>query len=393
MRQDEMIEILDRYRSELEDIISRFKSTRDGRHIEPKDHGRFTELVLELRDLFNDAFVDGHRHSNPLIRAYNDSVSNFYESPSYRGVEDVKGVVASALVRVQRNPAALKGSTEQSLNERGGHSGTVIKVFISHSSKDEGLARALINLIRSALPLPASDIRCTSVPGYKLPGGAETASQVRQELLAAPVFIGLVTEASLSSAYVLFELGARWGADRQLIPLMGPGISPQQLEGPISDINALSCKSASDLHMLIQQIAKALGISAGAAAGYQGELEIVSKFVEARAPKRPVSSVPQADVDALAELRSEAVHEILNHPVTTDAELAVLASYTEQWSQRVETILKQNFSRAEQLNFTRLGVVPDFRFPHAYNAAHAKILREYAVQERRLLDIIARHTR
>jgi len=105
------------------------------------------------------------------------------------------------------------------------------------------------------------------------------------------------------------------------------------------------------------------------------------------------SSVPQAAVDALAELRSEAVDEILNHPVTTDAELAVLASYTEQWWQRVETILEQNFSRAEQLNFTRLGAVPDFRFPHAYNAAHAKILREYAVQERRLLDIIARHTR
>ena len=339
-------------------------------------------------------FVDGHRHSNPFTAAYNDSVSNFYGSPSYRGVEDVKGVVASALVRVQRNPEALKAaiSTEQSLNERGGHSGTVIKVFISHSSKDEGLARVLINLIRSALSLPASDIRCTSVPGYKLPGGAETDSQVRQELLAAPVFIGLVTEASLSSAYVLFELGARWGVDRQLIPLMGPGISPQQLEGPISDMNALSCKSASDLHMLIQQIAEALGISAGAAAGYQNELEIVSKF-EARAPERPVSSVPQAAVDALAELRSEAVDEILNHPVTTDAELAVLASYTEQWCQRVETILEQNFSRAEQLNFTRLGAVPDFRFPHAYNAAHAKILREYAVQERRLLDIIARHTR
>ena len=394
MRQDEMIEILERYRSELEGILARFKRTRDGLYIELKDHGRFRELVLELRDLFNDAFVDGHRHSNPFTAAYNDSVSNFYGSPSYRGVEDVKGVVASALVRVQRNPAALKAaiSTEQSLNERGGHSGTVIKVFISHSSKDEGLARVLINLIRSALSLPASDIRCTSVPGYKLPGGAETDSQVRQELLAAPVFIGLVTEASLSSAYVLFELGARWGADRQLIPLMGPGISPQQLEGPISGINALSCKSASDLHMLIQQIAEALGISAGAAAGYQNELEMVSKF-EARAPERPVSSVPQAAVDALAELRSEAVDEILNHPVTTDAELAVLASYTEQWWQRVETILEQNFSRAEQLNFTRLGAVPDFRFPHAYNAAHAKILREYAVQERRLLDIIARHTR
>jgi hypothetical protein len=117
MRQDEMIEILEGYRSELQGILSRFKRTRDGVYIELEDHGRFTELVLELRDLFNDAFVEGHRHANPLITAYNDSVSNFSGSPSYRGVEDVKGVVASALVRIQRNPAALKAaiSTEQIL--------------------------------------------------------------------------------------------------------------------------------------------------------------------------------------------------------------------------------------------------------------------------------------
>jgi hypothetical protein len=50
----------------------------------------------------------------------------------------------------------------------------VIKIFISHSSKDVLLVKALIDLIRSALSIPASDIRCTSVPGYKLPGGALT---------------------------------------------------------------------------------------------------------------------------------------------------------------------------------------------------------------------------
>ena len=75
----------------------------------------------------------------------------------------------------------------------------MINIFISHISKDVGLVKALIDLIRSALSIPASDIRCTSVPGYKLPGGAVTESQVRQEVLAAPVFIGLITEASLSS--------------------------------------------------------------------------------------------------------------------------------------------------------------------------------------------------
>jgi hypothetical protein len=207
------------------------------------------------------------------------------------------------------------------------------------------------------------------------------------------VFIGLVTEASLSSAYVLFELGARWGASKELIPLMAPGIPAQVLEGPISNINALSCASASDLHTLIEQIASDLGVKASLPAGYQNELEIVTTFPAAAAPQVLVSSVPQSAVDALAELRSEAVHEILNRQVTTDSEFTALASYTQDWWERVKQILEKNFSKAEQLNFTRLGAVPNVLFSHAYNAAHAKILREYALQERRMLDIIARHTR
>jgi hypothetical protein len=269
----------------------------------------------------------------------------------------------------------------------------VVQIFISHSSKDVPLVQALINLIRNALRIPAPDIRCTSVPGYKLPGGAITDSQLRQELLAAPVFIGLVTEASLASLYVLFELGARWGASKELIPLMAPGISVQVLEGPMSNINALSCGSASDLHALIAQIADDLGIRAGPPAAYQNELEIVTNFPPEASPQLSVSSVPQSAVDELAELRSEAVHEILNRAVTTDAEFAALASYTKDWWERVNAVLEKNFSRAEQLNFTRLGAVPNVSFSYAYNAAHAKILREYALQERRLLDIIARHTR
>ena len=108
MQQDEMIALLERFKSELESILSRFTKTRDSLDIDEKDDARFRELALELRDLFDDTFVDGSRHSQPLIDYFNDSITNYVNSPSYRGVENVKGVVASALARVQRNPLALK---------------------------------------------------------------------------------------------------------------------------------------------------------------------------------------------------------------------------------------------------------------------------------------------
>ena len=146
----------------------------------------------------------------------------------------------------------------------------MIKVFISHSSNDVALAKLLITLLRSALRLSAQDIRCTSVPGFNLPGGAETDDHIREEVLAAPVFIGLITESGLASAYVLFELGARWGAKKTLIPLMAPGVSPDILQGPLSNLNALSCGSSANLHQLIRELGGALNIAGEAPEGCRG---------------------------------------------------------------------------------------------------------------------------
>jgi len=110
MQQKEVVAILERYKRELEEILSRFKKDRDGIHIYQNDDARFRQIALELRDLFDDAFVDGRRHSQPLLAYFNDSISNFTGSPSYRGVENVTGVVVSALARVQRNSLALKNA-------------------------------------------------------------------------------------------------------------------------------------------------------------------------------------------------------------------------------------------------------------------------------------------
>jgi hypothetical protein len=58
-------------------------------------------------------------------------------------------------------------------------------VFISHSSADRETAEALAHLLRSALNLTPAEIRCTSVEGYRLPAGASTDQQLRDEIMAA----------------------------------------------------------------------------------------------------------------------------------------------------------------------------------------------------------------
>lgn len=167
------------------------------------------------------------------------------------------------------------------------------RVFISHSSHDREMAALLIDLLRSALNLPAEEIRCTSVDGHRLAGGQETDRTLRAEIRDCEVFIGLISEASIESAYVLFELGARWGAERHLLPLLAPNADPSLLRGPLSGINALSCSSAADLHQMVQEIGEILGLKPEGPSTYQRRIdEILSLVARSTVPSSVEVSTP-----------------------------------------------------------------------------------------------------
>lgn len=127
-------------------------------------------------------------------------------------------------------------------------------IFISHSSQDIEIAEALINLIRKAYNLSADSIRCTSVKGYKLPIGISTDEHLKQEIFSSKVFIGIITSHSISSTYVLFELGARWGTTYPLLPLICDPIGMSLLDGPLKNINVLRATDPSDIHQFIYDL-------------------------------------------------------------------------------------------------------------------------------------------
>lgn len=163
----------------------------------------------------------------------------------------------------------------------------MIDIFISHSSADVRVADALIQLIRLAIPkLDANRLRCTSVEGYRLPGGAKTEDHLRKEMLEAQVFVGVLTHESLQSTYVLFELGARWGAGMQFTPLLAAGTTPKDLRAPLQNVNALSCNSEAQLHQLIDEIATTLNLTKSSPALYTNQLREVLSISALEAERR-----------------------------------------------------------------------------------------------------------
>jgi DNA-binding MarR family transcriptional regulator len=157
-------------------------------------------------------------------------------------------------------------------------------IFVSHSSVDEPLARALVELFRTALRLSAREIRCTSVDGYKLPVGAPTNDQLRREIVEADAFIGLITPASSTSVYVLFELGARWGAGRQLAPVLARRADVGLLAGPLATTNALVLTGRPQVLQLIQDVADHLKLALEPIASFDRAIESVVAAANAAQP-------------------------------------------------------------------------------------------------------------
>jgi TIR domain len=148
----------------------------------------------------------------------------------------------------------------QKINEQGERMGqpepqpTTVRVFISHSSQDLKVAKALVEVLEVALSLESNDIRCTSVPGYKLNTGEHTSVQLQKEISGAEVIIGIVTTNSMQSSYVLFELGASWGLNKPTFPLLACGADFSNLPGPLKERHASRLDKRHEIQQVIDDV-------------------------------------------------------------------------------------------------------------------------------------------
>lgn len=168
-------------------------------------------------------------------------------------------------------------------------SSSSIAVFISHSSLDASLAKEFAELFILALGIRTVEIRCTSVDGFRLEAGALVTDQLQREVFESKAVVALLTPASLESAYVLFELGARWGARKKIFPILAAGASASHLEGPLMAINALRCDRAG-IAQLITDLGRFLGQPWDNPAASQSKIESI---LNAQPPRSPIPLPPE----------------------------------------------------------------------------------------------------
>lgn len=130
-------------------------------------------------------------------------------------------------------------------------------VFISHSSKDAEFADYLVSFLRLGLRLSATQICATSVEETQLRAGSDIDDTLRDELIASKVFLAVLSPTSIQSTYVLFELGARWGANKKILPLLLPNLDRKQITAPLSGFHIV-LSDRSGLQSLLREVGATL---------------------------------------------------------------------------------------------------------------------------------------
>lgn len=126
----------------------------------------------------------------------------------------------------------------------------MITVFICHSSNDQELCGSYVELLQSALGISASNIRCTSLPGYQLAAGTDFTRTLPSEASTSNAFVVLLTRSMLSSFFCGIELGARLSHKTDIITLRA-GLELHELS-PV--FTTRHCPPLTDKNTLINHI-------------------------------------------------------------------------------------------------------------------------------------------
>jgi predicted nucleotide-binding protein len=128
------------YEERLTAILSRFNHTRDGIHIKREDDAPFRQYVRELIDLLNDV-LGRNNYSGQIAVEFNEGVSNFIGSPSYKSVENIISIVRAVQTRLARNPPTLSRNNASEVKMSR-------KIFIvhGHSGIEESIARFITQI-------------------------------------------------------------------------------------------------------------------------------------------------------------------------------------------------------------------------------------------------------
>jgi hypothetical protein len=161
-------------------------------------------------------------------------------------------------LRCQRGPALPEGRRRRCPSDP--YTRPVSQVFVSHASADKLYVEAFVDdiLIRGCGLKPTTDIFYSSGADTGIASGADLMADVRKHVGSTTLVVAMITPMFQTRPVCIAELGAAWGRDGVLFPLLAPGMPRTDLEGVIPGLAARPSDDPGTLDELAERI-KELG--------------------------------------------------------------------------------------------------------------------------------------
>lgn len=171
------------------------------------------------------------------------------------------------------------------------------RIFISHSHSDEAIAFKLVNFLLAGLKIEEEEILCTSNPDQGLSySPSSITDQLKNQLKNSEALIILITADSLNSAWIPFEAGSFWTTDKPVIPILGTGLTQNDLPGPLKSCLSIVIATpdfADKLNSAINQLANKLQIEQRFTTRRKHTLREFAQHLEDWKSKYPASNPSQ----------------------------------------------------------------------------------------------------
>lgn len=123
----------------------------------------------------------------------------------------------------------------------------MMKIFISHSSKDKELVLMFVDLLVQGFHIDYDEIFCTSMDNA-LRVGEDFIKSIKENLHDSEIVLFLITQNYIDSKFCIMEMGAAWAFKDNIFPIIVPPLDYSILnDTPLKIIQSIILSDAEDL--------------------------------------------------------------------------------------------------------------------------------------------------
>ncbi|MCH9679830.1 MAG: TIR domain-containing protein, partial [Deltaproteobacteria bacterium] len=197
----------------------------------------------------------------------------------------------------------------------------VMRVFISHASKDKALIDLFSeHVLRLGLQIGLKDIFCSSLDGAKIKTGEDFRKAIRDALLGCEVVLLIITPHYKQSEMCLNEMGAAWTSDKTVVPLMVDPINYRSVGALMKPKQIAKIADKDHLDELRDQLLETLGLPGGSTSDWNKQVRRFQRGLSTLLSKTEFDKpVDPKEFEQLVQERDELSEEVqeLDEQVST----------------------------------------------------------------------------